>query len=262
MLSTRTDARTSPAHTPPTPPPPAPAGMALTELLAALEGERRTHAAATRAGQTRQDNATMNEQQPIDRLAQFLLDEMPQEIGPDEGAVDVAIRLLRGAGVQRRADELARAMGHEPDNAATGTANTEPQEDHAPAPRFAGESTLDQELGALDQFHVPDTVNHLRDLAYATAVAAGWHDTRVIEGVQRQASAGERVALIHEEATELLRHIREGEPAGIAAGTELADIVIRCLDYAGRYEINLGELIVEKMLYNRTRAIRHGGRTL
>ena len=34
--------------------------MALTELLAALEGERRTHAAASRAGSTRQE-ATMRE---------------------------------------------------------------------------------------------------------------------------------------------------------------------------------------------------------
>jgi hypothetical protein len=34
--------------------------MALTELLAALEGERRTHAAAVRAGSTRQE-ATMRE---------------------------------------------------------------------------------------------------------------------------------------------------------------------------------------------------------
>lgn len=92
-MTTRTEPRTAAAHIPPTPPPPAPAAMALTELLAALEGERRTHAAATRAGLTRQETTTM--EQPNDRLARFILDEMPQEIGPDEGAVDVAIRLLR-----------------------------------------------------------------------------------------------------------------------------------------------------------------------
>ena len=54
-MTTRTAARPTAAHVPPTPPPPAAAGMALTELLAALEGERRTHAAATRAGLTRQE---------------------------------------------------------------------------------------------------------------------------------------------------------------------------------------------------------------
>lgn len=59
-MTTRTEPRPTAAHVPPTPPPPAPAGMALTELLAALEGERRTHAAAVRAGSTRQE-ATMRE---------------------------------------------------------------------------------------------------------------------------------------------------------------------------------------------------------
>lgn len=224
-MTTRTEPRTAAAHVPPTPPPPPPAGMALTELLAALEGERRTHAAATRAGQTRQDNTTMRE--PTTPTA-------PGEM-------------------------LGERSDRHPFDAA---ARTEPQEAPAPAPRFAGESTLDQELGALKQFHVIDTVNHLRDLAYATAVAAGWHDTRVIEGVRRQASAGERVALIHEEATELLAHIREGDLTSDGAGIELADIVIRCLDYAGRYEIDLGRLIATKMRHNRTRTHRHGGKVL
>ena len=41
-MTTRTEPRTPAAHVPPTPPPPAAAGMALTELLAALEAERRT----------------------------------------------------------------------------------------------------------------------------------------------------------------------------------------------------------------------------
>lgn len=41
-MTTRTAARPTAAHVPPTPPPPATAGMALTELLAALEAERRT----------------------------------------------------------------------------------------------------------------------------------------------------------------------------------------------------------------------------
>lgn len=119
--------------------------MALTELLAALEGERRTHAAATRAGQTRQDNTTMREP----------------------------------------------------------TTPTAPGE-----------------------------------------------------------MLGERVALIHEEATELLAHIREGDLTSAGERVALADIVIRCLDYAGRYEIDLGRLIATKMRHNRTRTHRHGGKVL
>ena len=41
-MTTRTEPPPTAAHVPPTPPPPAAAGMALTELLAALEAERRT----------------------------------------------------------------------------------------------------------------------------------------------------------------------------------------------------------------------------
>ena len=149
----------------------------------------------------------------------------------------------------------------------------------SPVPRFPAVTRLDEELAGLESFHVPAAVNHLRDLAYASAVAAGWHDPKVIEGVHREPSAGERVALIHEEATELLGHIRDGYVAGhwtdregdaLPSGpgkpegpdVELADIVIRCLDYAGRYEIDLGAVIAEKMRYNRERAHRHGRRTL
>lgn len=139
-----------------------------------------------------------------------------------------------------------------------------------PEPRFPAVTLLDQELDALRRFGAPAMIDHLQALAYSSAVAAGWHDPKLIEGVQREPSAGERVALIHEEATELMQYARDGAPASHyiedgkpeGAGAELADIVIRCLDYAGRYEIPLGDIIVEKMLYNRTRAIRHGGRTL
>lgn len=147
-----------------------------------------------------------------------------------------------------------------------------------PAPRFPAVTQLDQELEALERFEVDAAIRHLQALVYSSAVAAGWHDPKVIEGVMREPSAAERVALIHEECTELLQHARDGRPAGgsvwtpavgtsnepkpDSAGFELADIVIRCLDYAGRYEIPLGELIIEKMRYNRTRAHRHGGRLL
>ena len=236
-MTTRTEPRPAAAHVPPTPPPPAPAGMALTELLAALEGERRTHAAAVRAGSTRQE-ATMRE--PTMR-------EPDAHAGASEPT----------AGVYGASFTLT--AGH-------------------PQPRFPTVTRLDEELGALEDFHVPATINHLRDLAYSSAVAAGWHDPKLIDGVMREPSAGERVALIHEEATELLQHVRDGRPAGgdvwappltpsekpkpDSAGYELADIVIRCLDYAGRYEIPLGELIAAKMRYNRERAHRHGGRTL
>lgn len=39
---------------------------------------------------------------------------------------------------------------------------------------------------------------------------------------------------------------------------ELADALIRILDYAGAYNLDLGGAMVEKLNYNRTREHKHG----
>lgn len=45
-----------------------------------------------------------------------------------------------------------------------------------------------------------------------------------------------------------------------AVGLELADTVIRIMDYCGAYNIDLGDLVVKKLAYNRTRAYKHGNK--
>lgn len=50
------------------------------------------------------------------------------------------------------------------------------------------------------------------------------------------------------------------KPEGIPS--ELADVVIRVFDLCGAYNIDLEAAIEEKLKYNRTRAIRHGGKKL
>lgn len=39
---------------------------------------------------------------------------------------------------------------------------------------------------------------------------------------------------------------------------ELADCIIRILDYAGAYNLRLAEAVIAKMKYNRTRPYKHG----
>lgn len=50
------------------------------------------------------------------------------------------------------------------------------------------------------------------------------------------------------------------KPCGVPS--ELADIIIRVFDLAGRYNIDLERAIDEKMAYNATRPARHGGKVL
>jgi NTP pyrophosphatase (non-canonical NTP hydrolase) len=84
------------------------------------------------------------------------------------------------------------------------------------------------------------------------------------------ATPGEDIALIHSEASEALEEIREDawdrtydeklKPLGVAS--ELADIIIRVLAFAGKHNLDLSDMIVRKMLYNETRPYKHGGKTL
>jgi NTP pyrophosphatase (non-canonical NTP hydrolase) len=49
-----------------------------------------------------------------------------------------------------------------------------------------------------------------------------------------------------------------GKPEGIPS--ELADVMIRILDMAEAFGINLQEVMLEKHEYNKTRGYRHGGK--
>lgn len=91
-----------------------------------------------------------------------------------------------------------------------------------------------------------------------------------------EVSLPEAVALMHSELSEALEENRSGrrydevyyngytlssfdtqkKPEGVPI--ELADCVIRIADFCGKYGINLGEAIVEKLAYNKTRPFKHG----
>jgi len=50
------------------------------------------------------------------------------------------------------------------------------------------------------------------------------------------------------------------KPEGMPS--ELADIIIRTLDFAAMFNIDVDKAVAEKLAYNRTRGRRHGGKTL
>lgn len=78
----------------------------------------------------------------------------------------------------------------------------------------------------------------------------------------------DNLVLIHCEVSEIVEELRkgkepteiyynkQGKPEGVPI--ELADVVIRCMDFADQYNIDLESAINEKMQYNATRPYLHG----
>ena len=104
-------------------------------------------------------------------------------------------------------------------------------------------------------------IDNLCKSAYATARNNGFHNND-----DQPCRKGELIALMHSELSEALEAIREGEPPDnklpkfTSVETELADVLIRVFDYAGTFNLRLGEALVAKMEYNADRPHKHGGK--
>lgn len=141
-------------------------------------------------------------------------------------------------------------------------------------------------------------MNKLAESIYRTAEEHGWWEPYEVElkggtfDLALHRPFGEIIALIHSEASEGLEEYRKGRgytdfvyqcecdptrstetstfKAGLSHATpyhkplgipsEMADIIIRVLDFCGKYNVDIDRAMHEKMLYNNSRPYRHGGK--
>lgn len=137
-------------------------------------------------------------------------------------------------------------------------------------------------------------LNTLRDEVYENAKVHGFHEVK--------RTVGDGLMLICTEASEAFEAYREGgklaemryeckDPKGdcgedrsplchlddwdratlgsdarlhkpVGVPSEIADIIIRCFDFAGEHGIDIERAVEEKMAYNKSRPFKHGGKVL
>lgn len=99
--------------------------------------------------------------------------------------------------------------------------------------------------------------NILQSDVHELARSKGWWDS--------ERSVGESIALMHSELSETLEVYRKNPdayddklPGHRAAAVELADVIIRIMDFAGRHGLDVAEAILAKHAFNATRPHKHG----
>jgi hypothetical protein len=118
---------------------------------------------------------------------------------------------------------------------------------------------LDVEWGVLDEIDA-EVINGMAAEVHAGNRERGWWSNPATgEDITHTRNVGELLCLVHSEISEAMEGHRKGLmddhlPHRSMFEVELADAVIRILDIAGAYELDLGGAIVEKLAYNANRA--------
>lgn len=123
-------------------------------------------------------------------------------------------------------------------------------------------------IEAFNNLSSSDSFDKLMDIIFKTNEEKGWHD--------EPRSFGEEISLFHSELSEALEAFRQGhevteiwleqdkdgnlKPEGVPI--ELADCIIRIMDFCSGQNIDLWGALIAKARYNTTRRYRHGGKTL
>jgi NTP pyrophosphatase (non-canonical NTP hydrolase) len=102
------------------------------------------------------------------------------------------------------------------------------------------------------------TIDALQQAVHQTAVEHGWWD--------QARPIGEVLMLVVTELAEAMEAYRSGDTGSdkiqgfSKVEEELADAIIRILDFAGGHDLNIEGALAAKMEYNESRPYRHGGK--
>ena len=127
-----------------------------------------------------------------------------------------------------------------------------------------GEANILMFIPGINEETIPKSdapLNHMAQKIHATAKEKGfWSDLSRLPGDCKNHFWGNRVALIHSEASELLEELRKSGWDKDAISEELGDIIIRCLDFAAGMDLDIDKAINKKMGKNNDRETMHGGK--
>lgn len=111
----------------------------------------------------------------------------------------------------------------------------------------------------IDDVNTEFAVNQLVAICHSASYNAGWwHNKDGTSTKDNPLTFGNKLLLIHSEISECMEGDRKGLqddklPHRPMREVELADAVIRILDLAGAYGMDLGGALVEKMAFNLVR---------
>lgn len=100
----------------------------------------------------------------------------------------------------------------------------------------------------------------IQETCHKLAVDAGWWtDLGTGEDMRGKRNMGELLCLVHSEVSEAMEGHRKGLmddklPHRTMLEVELADVIIRVMDLAGGFDLDVGGALAEKLEYNTTRA--------
>lgn len=103
-----------------------------------------------------------------------------------------------------------------------------------------------------------DLINDLAQRIHQMARSKGWWDA--------ERNDAEMVALMHSELSEALEAMRHDYPPDVhcsefgAVEIEMADTIIRILDYCAGRGLDIGGALMAKFAFNATRPNKHGGK--